>query len=82
MGSVGDARAKGYLPSRVWNQLKKAKCVSVNRAGRRWSSEEHLDISHGDAELEFARLLFHLALVQYPLTVLPLLHSGAGMSTL
>ena len=52
--NVVDARTVGYQPSkatnREWNQLKRKKCVAVNKAERSWRSEEHFDIRHGDAE--------------------------------
>jgi hypothetical protein len=34
----------------------------VNRS---WRSEEHFDFGHGDVNLEFAQLVFCLALIQY-----------------
>jgi hypothetical protein len=51
---VRDARAVGNLPRkaahREWNQ-EGERSVLGNKAERSWRSEEHFDISHGDAEL-------------------------------
>lgn len=47
--------------------------MSVVKAERNWRSEESFDIRHGDADLEFAQLIFSLALVQYSVTMLPFL---------
>jgi hypothetical protein len=51
---VGDASTVRYLlrktANREWNQPKRKKCVPVNKDERSWRSEEHFDISYGDAE--------------------------------
>ena len=66
----------GYLlkkaANREWDQLKREKCVAVNKAERKWSYEECFYIRYGDIDWEFAQLGFGLALVQYFLTMLPL----------
>ena len=60
--NVGDARAIGYLSRRAanreWNQPKRKKCVSVNKAERSWRSEEYFDIRHSIQSLEFVQLVF------------------------
>ena len=44
----------GYLSrgtaNREWKQAKRKKGAAVNKAEQSWGSEEHFDISHGDAE--------------------------------
>ena len=34
--------------NRVWNQLKRNKCTSVNETERSWRSEEHFNTGHED----------------------------------
>ena len=52
----------GYLPSRaangVWNQPRREKCVTVNKAEQIWIYEEHFDMEVKN--LEFALLVFNL----------------------
>lgn len=48
---VGDARIVVHLSRRAanrqYNQPKREKCIEMNKAERRWKSEEHFDIRHG-----------------------------------
>jgi hypothetical protein len=37
--------------AKKWNQIKRKKCIAVNKAKRSWRSEEHFDIRHGDVEI-------------------------------
>ena len=52
---MGDARAIGYLRKRHtnkdWKQPKRKKYIAVNKDESIWRSEDHFDISHGDAEV-------------------------------
>lgn len=69
----------GYPPrtaaNRVCNQPKRETQITINNAGRSWSSEECFDIRHGDAEFGvFPAGFFGLALVCYFLAMLPSLH--------
>jgi hypothetical protein len=51
---VRDARAIGYpmkeFASREWNQPKRKKGITVNKAERSWQFEERFDIRFGDAD--------------------------------
>jgi hypothetical protein len=51
-------------------------CVVVHKAERSWRSEKCLDITHGDAQLEFAQFVVGIALVHSFLTVFPYLCFG------
>jgi hypothetical protein len=63
---VRDARVVGYLlkkaDNKKWNQSRRKDYVVVNKA--------ELDMRHGIQSLEFAQLIFGLALVQYFLTMM------------
>jgi hypothetical protein len=53
---VKDARAMGYMlrkaANREWNQPRRKQLIAVNKIKKEWRSEDHFDISHGDAEFE------------------------------
>jgi hypothetical protein len=65
--------------NKMWNQLKRKKCVAVKKAERSWRSEVHTDIRHGVAMFKVCSAGFWSCLVQYFLTVLPSIHSGMLM---
>jgi hypothetical protein len=51
---VRDARAVGYLLRKAangkWKELKRKRCVAVNKDGKSWRPEVHFDTRHGDAK--------------------------------
>jgi hypothetical protein len=57
----------GYLlrkaANREWNQPERRNCIAANKAERSWTSDMEMQ------SLEFAQLIFGLALVQYFLTM-------------
>jgi hypothetical protein len=57
-----------------WNQFKKENCVPINKSGRNGRPKSHLSalrLAIEQQQLEFALVVFGLALVQYFLTTLP-----------
>lgn len=79
MHDVGHASNVGHKPrkaaDRAWNQLKRKKCVSLDKAEMSWRFEEFFNVRHGEQSLEMA-LVLGLALVLCFLTIFPFFPFG------